>query len=309
MVISAMKKLTTTRRWLRPLKRNAASKDNENVKNNSSERGESTTDIDIDISSNSTHSSSTGRGASNLYGHGDAGPDTAAKHDEYGDKSPEDTAAKYGYGDASPDDTAKYGYEDASPSPSSGNPTRVNRRSSMKQAGRPRRASIQFGGEIEVQLPGNEMPVKRRTSITFKENIRVRQVARVHELTHEPEALWFQNHEYKEIKENMRNTVRKTQQGVVLGDRRYCTRGLENFMTQEAAQMTREKKCMAWDSVLKEQDLQRDQGVFDDEYMANRYKYNTAKCQQDAANRASRDAADVENYLKSTRGICRRVSM
>jgi hypothetical protein len=225
----------------------------------------------------------------------------------FGDKSP-DTAAKYGYGDSSPDDTAKYGYEDASPSPSPGNPTRVTRRSSMKQAGRPRRASIQFGGEIEVQLPGREMPVKRRTSIAFQGNVSVKEVAPIHELTNEPEALWFQNHEYKEIKENLKKIVRKTQEGIV-GDMRYCTRGLEKLMTQEAVQTTKEKKFMAWDSVLNEQDLQRDHGFVDDEYMANCYKFNTAKCQQEAANRASQDAAAVDNYLKSTRGICRRMSM
>jgi hypothetical protein len=106
----------------------------------------------------------------------------------------------------------------------------------------------------------------------------------------------------------VRNIVHKTQQGIV-GHRRYCTRGLEKVMTQEATQMTREKRYMAWDSVLNEQDLQRDDGAFDDEYMANCYKFNTAKCQQEAANRASQDAADVANYLKSTRGICRRMSM
>jgi hypothetical protein len=178
----------------------------------------------------------------------------------------------------------------------------------MKQAGCPRRASIQFGGEIQVQLPGEDMPVTRRTSITFKSRIRVKEVVPIHDLTHEPEALWFQKDEYKHIKKSVKAVVRHT----MVGDMRYCTRGLETLLlTQEAAQMTKEKRSMAWDSVLNEQAFQRYSGVFDDEDMANRYKFNTAEFQQEAANRASQDAVEVENYLEGTRRFefCRRMSM
>jgi hypothetical protein len=217
-----------------------------------------------------------------------------------------DATAVYGYGEASPDDRAKYGYGDTTAAPEESHPnTRTPRRSSMKQSGRPRRASIQFGGEIEVSLPGEGMPVRRRTSIVFHDQVKIKNVTPVSELTDEPKALWFQNEEYSQIKQKIKCLVYKSEEGT-LGDRKYCLRGLERMLASDVA---REKKYKALDSVLVEQDLQRRQGIYDDDYMSKLYKFTTSKCQREANNRANDDAMEIENYLKNARQRCRRLSM
>jgi hypothetical protein len=240
------------------------------------------------------------------YGYEDATPDVNAKKG-CGDATL-DVNAKHGYGDATSDDKAKYGYGDAdddtSPRVSS---SRTPRRSSMKQSGAPRRASIQFGGEIQVNLPGKKRPVRRRTSITFKDTVRVKNVVPVSQLTDEPEALWFQDEEYKRIRQKSRDLVNRVDNEVP-GENKYCVRGLEKFMRKNKDGVMQQKYDV-WDSVLNEQHLQRHHGTFDDDYMGNICKFSTVKSQREAVGRAQQDAAEIENYLKSTRKMCRRLSM
>jgi hypothetical protein len=263
--------------------------------------------------------------ATETYGYGDATPDdkygygNAKPDDKYGygnakpddgDTTPDDKA-KYGYGDdAAPDDKAKYGYgdddDDTTPRVSS---SRTPRRSSMKQSGVPRRSSIQFGGEIQVNLPGKKRPVRRRTSISFNETINIKNVVPVSQLTDEPEALWFQDEEYDRILDKSYSLVdRVEERGDLPGGKKYCVRGLEKLMAKNADGL-KQRKYDLWDSVLDEQDLQRHHGTFDDEFMGNICKSSTEKSHQEAVGRATQDAAEIENYLRSTRKMCRRLSM
>jgi hypothetical protein len=262
------------------------------------------------------------------YGYGDASPDNRVKGDAsptdeakygYGDTTLADDNAKYGYGDATPndndkygygdatsDDKAKFGYGDTSPRVSF---CRTPRRSSMKQCGAPRRASVQFGGEIQVNLPGMKNPVKRRTSIAFKETVKVKKVTPVSELTDQPEALWFQDEEYNRMRQKSFALVDRVDNGKVPGgDKKYCVRGLEKLMAKNRDGV-RQRRFDAWDSVLNEQDLQRQHGNFDDDYMGNICKLSTVKSQHEAVERAQQDATEIENYLMNTRKICRRLSM
>jgi len=275
------------------------------------------------------------------YGYGDAGPDDRSQYG-YGDAAPDDKS-KYGYGDATPDDKSKYGYEEAAPSlrkvlsrrprrrrtcgaeddddlscDSSGpsvcsslGSTRSTMRSSMKKHGSSsstrRRASIQFGSEINVYLPGHEKPVKRRTSITFNESVRVKNVNPVRNMTDAPEKLWFQDDEFKAIRRRSLDLVDKVDSGETNG-KKYCIRGLEK-LTKSRRKQVLERKYSAWDTVLDEQDVQRDSGTWDEDYMANAYKYITQEPQEEAVRQGRKDYDEIENYMRSTRRICRRLSM
>eukprot|EP00934_Nitzschia_sp_Nitz4_P004223 Nitzschia sp. Nitz4//scaffold85_size83877//76066//77013//NITZ4_005242-RA/size83877-processed-gene-0.130-mRNA-1//1//CDS//3329559176//4213//frame0 len=245
------------------------------------------------------------------YGYGDAAPDSANIYG-YGDAAPD--SDKYGYGDAVPD-SEKYGYGDgaptrrsragsSSPRPSSKTP----RRSSMKQgpeSTRRRRASIQLTGEVENYLPGREEPVRRRTSISFDNKVKVKKVTAVSDLAEEPQSLWFQDDEYHSIKQKLYSIVDKVESGNTDAGR-YCTRGLERMMKSESVRM---KKYKVWDSLLDEQDVQREKGAdYDDVYMANVCRFASAGCQREAAERAQQDAVAVEKYMANTRRYCRRLS-
>jgi len=243
------------------------------------------------------------------YGYGDAAPDDVAKYG-YGDAAPDDVA-KYGYGDAAPDDIAKYGYGDASPDEAAPAGARMPRRSSMKgssSSSARRRASLGAcaGETMEVYLPGKREPVKRRRSITFKEQVKVQPMEPAKSLAENPESLWFQEDEYEKIKMKTVALIHKVAEDGTLDGKKYCTRGLEKWMTPEATQV---KKRQAWDNVLNEQYLQRQEGAFNDEQLALMYKHSTARSQMEASKRASKDAQEVEGYLKSTRRFQRRMSM
>jgi len=67
-------------------------------------------------------------------------------------------------------------------------------------------------------------------------------------------------------------------------------------MTPEATEV---KKHQAWDSVLNEQFLQRKDGEYDEETLANIYKFSTKRSQSEASKRANQDAAAAEAYLKT----------
>mmetsp|Transcript_25020 Transcript_25020/g.38277 ORF Transcript_25020/g.38277 Transcript_25020/m.38277 type:complete len:175 (-) Transcript_25020:28-552(-) len=174
----------------------------------------------------------------------------------------------------------------------------------MKQSGKPRRASIQFGGEMEISLPEGTK-VLRRTSITFKETTNVRCVAPVKELTPDPSALWVQNDEFKRSKEKALDIADLADSG---RRGKYCVRGLEKYIGP-AKTLASERRNEAWESVLDEQHLQRCSGEFDEEHIANVYKYATMDTQKEANARAVMDAQEIETYLRNTRRLYRRMSM
>lgn len=182
----------------------------------------------------------------------------------------------------------------------------MGRRSSLKMPGRSRRASIQISGEIEISLPGHDQPVRRRTSISFNETVKVKRVAPVHELTDEPEELWFQDDEYDKIRRKSFKIVDKFVQGEKIEGKKLCTRGLESILNHENRTNA---KVEAWESVLNEQHMQREDGNFDDEYLSKVYKFSTRRSSNEAKERANQDEADVQKYLQSTRRICRRLTI
>ena len=178
----------------------------------------------------------------------------------------------------------------------------------MKGSSGPRRrASIGYTGEIEVSLPGQDQPVKRRTSISFDEKVKVKSVSPVSQMTDRPEELWFQDDEYDRMKQKSFEIVDRVELGMT-GGKKYCTRGLEKLMqkNQEASMI---KKYDAWDAVLNEQFSQRESGTFNDVNIANALRFKTMNSQREANLRAQGDADEIEKYVRTTRRMMRRMSM
>ncbi|KAL3907013.1 MAG: hypothetical protein SGARI_003739, partial [Bacillariaceae sp.] len=220
------------------------------------------------------------------YGYGDAAPDSAKAN----------ANVDYGYGDAAPDSATDYGYGDAAPD--SAAPDRraqfraVGRRSSMKgKSGRTnRRASIgAVQTTMEVRLPNNK-PLRRRRSIAFEDNVAVKKVEPVKDLAENPDGLWFQSNEYDLMRAKILTLVDHvhrsedssgidTQGGISVGGKVYCSRGLENYLNPELTQL---KTSRALGCVLDEQFLQRQIGDFDEETLANIYKFSTVRSQREA---------------------------
>ena len=248
----------------------------------------------------------------NKYGYGDATPDTD----------------KYGYGDATPDsNNDMYGYGDAAPDERSGSRStsaRTPRRSSMKTSEsrtQRRRASIGYNEEkVEVRLPGDRK-VKRRTSITFNEQVQVRPVQPVTQIGQpgeevQREQLWFQDEEYDQMKNKMARLVNQVEKHGMDGfynqrsggKKIPCIRGLER-MIGDNKYASWERKQQGWDAVLWEQHYQREgQEEFNENAMAAPYMESSEESRRKAIEQAARDEEDIRQYTKSMRRACRRMS-
>ena len=177
-------------------------------------------------------------------------------------------------------------------------PNRMPERSSMTSPLSERRGSIQTEGEtFEILLPGQCNPVERRRSITFDDNVNIESIEPIRLLSPGgAQSLWYQENEYETIKlKTLALLDRVDHASGVVDGKKYCTRGLEKFMSPEATEV---KKHQAWDAVLNEQFLQRKDGEFDEETLANIYKFSTQRSRKEASRRASRDAEASEAYLK-----------
>ena len=260
----------------------------------------------------------------NKYGYGDATPDTDKYG--YGDAAPD--TDKYGYGDATPDsNNDMYGYGDAAPDERSGSRStsaRTPRRSSMKTSEsrtQRRRASIGYNEEkVEVRLPGDRK-VKRRTSITFNEQVQVRPVQPVTQIGQpgeevQREQLWFQDEEYDQMKNKMARLVNQVEKHGMDGfynqrsggKKIPCIRGLER-MIGENKYASWERKQQGWDAVLWEQHYQREgQEEFNENAMAAPYMESSEESRRKAIEQAARDEEDIRQYTKSMRRACRRMS-
>lgn len=187
-------------------------------------------------------------------------------------------------------------------------PDRIPQRSSMKgsdgsQVLSPlseRRASVQTHREkYYILLPGQTKSIERQRSIFFDDNIDIQYIEPVRLFAAGgPQSLWYQENEYETIKLKTLALLDRVDHfsGVVDG-KKYCTRGLEKFMSPEANEV---KKHQAWDSVLNEQFLQRKDGEFDEETLATIYMYSTKRSRLEANKRAVLDAEASEAYLKVT---------
>jgi hypothetical protein len=263
------------------------------------------------------HEIATDANTADLHDSGDAISD--AKY-EYGDKISEslmqvDNAMIFGYeyGMAAPDSE---GNRSRSSSPKGAVPSR----SSMKSTSRRHASNSQTrggGADFQVDLPGDSESARRRQSISFNEGVNVFIVHPITSLTDKPESLWLQDEEISYIQQQITSLVKdKTRyrdthdcrdSSVQSGsnDGECCTRGLERMLQPER---TKIKRCQAWDTVFNEQYLQRQDGEFDDESIAVMYGHATRRSQREAERRGSKDAEEIESYLRSTRRMCGRMS-
>lgn len=186
-------------------------------------------------------------------------------------------------------------------------PSRKPHRSSLKRSGTSQRPSPfstkpsqsgTLGDTFQILLPGRVKPIERRRTIRFDSKIDLLSIEPVRVLAIDgPSSLWYQESEYEAIKfKTLALLDRVDHSSGIIDGKKYCTRGLEKFMTPETTEV---KKHQAWDSVLNEQFLQRKDGEFDEETLANIYKYSTNRSKKEALKRAKLDAEASEAYLQT----------
>mmetsp|Transcript_25200 Transcript_25200/g.28786 ORF Transcript_25200/g.28786 Transcript_25200/m.28786 type:complete len:377 (-) Transcript_25200:140-1270(-) len=197
-------------------------------------------------------------------------------------------------------------------------PQRTPRRSSLKGASKSsalRRASIgafsydaldiQLLQEIapeavyEVQLPGRRESITRRRSITFNNDVEIRNIQPAKNLTNKPNELWLQDDEYHTIEKETQVLLDAVDKETDDGNK-YCVRGLEQYMDSSSDDNVCEA---AWNTVLQEQQIQRQDGRFCDESIGNLYRAQSARSVVVAQRQGMLDAEEVVfNNNTTTRG-------
>ena len=235
---------------------------------------ENSTDDDSDVESDSDAETGTPRG--------DAPEKPFRRKSNDGDTA---AADKYGYEDAAPTVSIKHEYDR----------TKVPRRSSMRQEGAPRRASIgcATAKSIEVRVRGERFPVVRRRSIDFARSVRVKEVTPIVKLNQNEEELWLQGEDFRQMKEERKKVVKSA----IKGNQDVDMRGLEKYIDKSI----RQAKQVAWDTVLIEQDEQELAGHFSDEKLAEVYKHYTRDSPAKAYQKAQEDKKIIEDYINTPR--------
>jgi len=157
------------------------------------------------------------------------------------------------------------------------------------------RGTIQPSQVLEIRVPGRRESIKRRTSITFDEDINVQKIQALSKVKGAvKQELWFQDIEYTQIKKKIREIIEKVDSTGTFDGKKYCTRGLEKYM--ECPQKRALKKYQGWDSVLMAQEMQRNLQIYDDESLGQFYAKTAHGNVVEATNRAHLDAEEVASF-------------
>merc|ERR1712238_491046 len=132
-------------------------------------------------------------------------------------------------------------------------------------------------------------------SITFNEDVNVRNIQAISQVQGAvKEELWFQDVEYSQIKKKTKALIDKVDASGTFDGKKYCTRGLEKYM--ECPQQRAMKKYHGWDSVLMEQEMQRNLQIYDEESIGQFYAITNQEHVTAATTRAQFDAQEVASF-------------
>jgi len=175
----------------------------------------------------------------------------------------------------------------------------TSRSNHSKKNKQPNQSKLEHS-RLKIWLPEETRPIIRHRSIKFKEKTRVKRIP-MHSSPVNTNELWFQPEEYDEIKGKRTALIKDVQNNKTDGAT-YCTRGLER---QLKVHEFRDNWCNAWDSVLKEQEFQRDHCFFDNDRLSQAYSKCTRGSSLEALERAKQDESAIKRYMAKTRQVCR----
>jgi hypothetical protein len=114
--------------------------------------------------------------------------------------------------------------------------------------------------------------------------------------TEELRPSWYQHEEYTRISKDCCKQVQKMEEGEILKDKKYCSRGLEGHTRLCSITKSANRK-LAFSAVLYEQEEQQLLGVVDDEAIGQLYNQVSSSCQLWATTLGLRDQREAERYL------------
>jgi hypothetical protein len=142
-----------------------------------------------------------------------------------------------------------------------------------------------------------------KRKVQWARRVKVKEIRHLNDITDtERDALWMSFDDHKMTKTMVKTTVMMMMRGERIDDDDpdFCTRGLE-FRTKTGSRIRSQYKMRARLAVLNEQDIQRDEGLVDPEFIAMASVEVSNECQEGARQRGERDAKAVVKYLEDMR--------
>ena len=119
----------------------------------------------------------------------------------------------------------------------------------------------------------------------------------------ELESYWYTESDTKIILAIAKVTVKMMMKGELCDDIDYCSRGLEG-KTPVGSKKRQKNKLRVRKALLEEQDIQREEGVFDPEYLAQVCLKYSREVNIAAHSQGLRDEREIQEYLLVTDGDC-----
>jgi hypothetical protein len=119
----------------------------------------------------------------------------------------------------------------------------------------------------------------------------------------EKESVWYTESDTKIVLAMAKVTVKMMMKVEPCDDIDYCSRGLEG-KTPVGSKKRQKNKLRVRKALLEEQEIQRDEGVYDPEYLAQVSLKYSKEGIAEAHNTALRDERNIQEYLSLTNGDC-----
>jgi len=178
--------------------------------------------------------------------------------------------------------------------------TRNNRFSKLTSAvGQPLRKLFKTSSDCSTKSVSTAATEQEEFRVSFSEKIHVRNTLSCKDCTTEEiQACWYTAEENQRIHRHCSKEIRKMDEGSELKDKKYSSRGLEGHTTIGAA-TKKEKRWLAINAVLDEQMIQWEEGIFDEDAIAEIYCRASSSCQVKANIVGLRDHRETEVYVAS----------
>jgi len=153
--------------------------------------------------------------------------------------------------------------------------------------------------ETKTTLKTSSAKSSRRRKIRWSGQVRVQEIRHLNNIPEsERGAVWMSPMDYKMIKNIAKSTVLMMMAGEKIHDNDpdFCTRGLE-FRTKKGNKIRAANKLRARVAVLNEQDLQREEGFHDPEFIAMASLDESFECREQAQKRGEKDSRAILTYV------------
>jgi hypothetical protein len=180
--------------------------------------------------------------------------------------------------------------------------TRNNKSSklTLSPAGQPLEKLFKTSSDCSSTNSQSTAETEHELGVRFSETIQVRKtLSRKDYTTKEIQACWYNGEEKQTIHRHCNKEIRKMNDGRKLKVEKYCSRGLEGYTTVGAAAKKR-NRSLAMNAVLDEQMIQWEEGIFDEDTIAEiYYQASSSCCQVWAIIVGRRDYRETEAYVES----------